>query len=122
MRILGVLFDLNGVLIDSLDLHAQAWSKGLTINDHPIEKEELRGNRYFGKYGGTELVKLLNRDISDDLAQKYPVPAPVPVSVVGVPFRNFTLYSDFEVCSVDSWVTPDQVMCPICESLAISIN
>jgi HAD superfamily hydrolase (TIGR01549 family) len=70
MRILGVLFDLNGVLVDSLDLHAQAWSKALTMNNYPIEKEELRGNRYFGKYGGVELVKLLNQDISDDIAKK----------------------------------------------------
>jgi HAD superfamily hydrolase (TIGR01549 family) len=70
MRILGVLFDLNGVLVDSLNLHAQAWSKALTMNKHPISKEELRSHSQFGKYGGVELVKLLNQDISDNLAQK----------------------------------------------------
>jgi len=46
----AVIFDIDGTLIDSVDLHARAWQDALAHFGHPVAFEDVRGQvKEFGK-------------------------------------------------------------------------
>ena len=49
----AVIFDVDGTLVDSVDLHAEAWRRAFAAFGHPIAFEEIRGQ--IGK-GGDQLM------------------------------------------------------------------
>src|SRR5581483_7373670 len=49
----GVIFDIDGTLLDSVDLHAQAWQEAFRHFEHEIPFEEIRSQ--IGK-GGDQLL------------------------------------------------------------------
>jgi beta-phosphoglucomutase-like phosphatase (HAD superfamily) len=49
----AVIFDIDGTLIDSVDLHASAWQEALLKFGHDVPFEEVR--RQIGK-GGDQLI------------------------------------------------------------------
>ena len=52
----GVIFDVDGTLVDSVDLHAAAWQNALRHFGHPLPYEKVR--RQIGK-GGDQLLPAL---------------------------------------------------------------
>lgn len=61
----GVLFDVDGTLIDSVDLHAEAWQKALARFGKDVPRDELRAQ--IGK-GGAEILRDL---LSDEEFERY---------------------------------------------------
>lgn len=53
-HIQGIIFDIDGTLVDSVDLHARAWREALAEFGHYADIEKVRAQ--IGK-GGDELVK-----------------------------------------------------------------
>jgi phosphoglycolate phosphatase-like HAD superfamily hydrolase len=56
MTINAVIFDIDGTLIDSVDLHAEAWREALRQFGHDIAYDKVR--RQIGK-GGDQLMAAL---------------------------------------------------------------
>lgn len=57
MPIEAILFDVDGTLVDSNDLHANAWVQAFADAGHVIERREIRGQ--IGKGGDTFVPSLL---------------------------------------------------------------
>jgi beta-phosphoglucomutase-like phosphatase (HAD superfamily) len=72
----AVLFDLDGVLIDSMALHADAWSEAFRLNNISINETNLRHDVYILEgYKSNSLVedlylKYFSSKIDDSLKQK----------------------------------------------------
>jgi phosphoglycolate phosphatase-like HAD superfamily hydrolase len=49
----ATIFDVDGTLVDSVDLHARAWQEALARFGHPVTFEQAR--RQIGK-GGDQLI------------------------------------------------------------------
>lgn len=49
----AVIFDIDGTLVDSVDLHAKAWQETLAYFGHPVDFQEIRSQ--IGK-GGDQLM------------------------------------------------------------------
>ena len=64
----GVLWDLDGTLIDSGDLHYEAWQAVLLDLGHPFDRLAFANS--FGKRNDTILRELLHVDGSDDQLQR----------------------------------------------------
>ena len=65
----AVIFDVDGTLVDSVDLHALAWQEALGHFGHPVGFEEIRGQ--IGK-GGDQLLPVFldeaqRKDYGEDL-------------------------------------------------------
>ena len=56
----AVLFDIDGTLIDSNELHVEAWRQVFSEAEHPVESDAIRGE--IGK-GGDNLVPALPPDL-----------------------------------------------------------
>jgi len=56
----AVLFDIDGTLVDSVDLHAQAWQEALAHFGHRVAFEEIRAQ--IGKGGDQFLPVFLSED------------------------------------------------------------
>jgi HAD superfamily hydrolase (TIGR01509 family) len=56
----ALLFDIDGTLLDSVDLHAQAWAETMAHFGHPIPVEELRAQ--IGKGGDQLMPVFLDKD------------------------------------------------------------
>src|SRR5690348_14361352 len=56
MSVKAVIFDIDGTLIDSVDLHAEAWQEALRHVGHDIPYDKIR--RQIGK-GGDQLMAAL---------------------------------------------------------------
>jgi HAD superfamily hydrolase (TIGR01549 family) len=56
----GVLFDVDGTLVDSVDAHAESWSRTLERFGHPVPIHEMR--RHIGKGSDQLLPGLLPPD------------------------------------------------------------
>src|SRR5581483_3697913 len=54
----GVIFDIDGTLLDSVDLHAEAWQEAFRHFGHEIPFEEIRSQ--IGKGGDQLLPVFLN--------------------------------------------------------------
>ena len=63
MTIQAVLFDLDGTLVDSNELHVAAWHEVFADAGHDVAEERIRGQ--IGK-GGDKLVPALLPYVSDD--------------------------------------------------------
>lgn len=67
----GVLFDIDGTLVDSVDLHAQAWQEALARFGKQVPVEEVRGQ--IGKGGDALLAVFLDEEelerFGEDLAE-----------------------------------------------------
>jgi HAD superfamily hydrolase (TIGR01549 family) len=63
-----VIFDIDGTLTDSVDIHAMAWQEALLHFGHEISYEKVR--RQIGKGGDQLLQTLLSRSEYDDHGQK----------------------------------------------------
>lgn len=61
----GVIFDIDGTLVDSVDLHARAWQEALKRFGHAVPFEEVR--RQIGK-GGDQLLPVF---LSDQELQRF---------------------------------------------------
>lgn len=61
----AVLFDIDGTLVDSVDLHARAWVEALACFGKKVPYEEVRGQ--IGKGGD----QLLPEFLSDDEMERY---------------------------------------------------
>lgn len=53
MMIQGVIFDVDGTLVDSVDLHARCWKEAFKKFDRPVDFDQVR--RLIGK-GGDQLI------------------------------------------------------------------
>jgi len=60
MRVKAVIFDMDGTLIDSVDLHARAWSEALSHFGKQVSFEEARSQ--IGKGGDQLLPHFLSED------------------------------------------------------------
>jgi len=63
----AVLFDVDGTLVDSNDLHAEAWAQAFSHFGFAIAVDRIRGQ--IGK-GGDNLIPSLLPQLSDDKAEK----------------------------------------------------
>ena len=61
-RIRAVLFDIDGTLVDSNDLHAEAWDEAFRHFNHELPIDRIRGQ--IGK-GGDNLIPSLLPDLAD---------------------------------------------------------
>jgi HAD superfamily hydrolase (TIGR01509 family) len=64
----AVIFDIDGTLIDSVDLHARAWQEILAKYGHNVPFEDIR--RQIGKGGDNLLPVFLSRRELDRLQEK----------------------------------------------------
>src|SRR6185503_7932178 len=62
-RVRAALFDVDGTLVDSNDLHAAAWAEAFRRFGHDIAEERIRFQ--IGK-GGDNLIPTLLPDLSDE--------------------------------------------------------
>ena len=60
MTVRAVLFDVDGTLIDSNDLHAEAWARAMADAGQPVPQPVIRGQ--IGKGGDNLLPALLPAD------------------------------------------------------------
>ena len=56
----AVIFDIDGTLIDSVDLHAEAWQEALRHFGHDLPFERVRSQ--IGKGGDLLMLELLPKD------------------------------------------------------------
>ncbi len=63
----AVLFDIDGTLVDTNDLHAAAWAEAFNHFGHSIGPQDVRGQ--IGK-GGDNLIPTLLPDISEEEQEK----------------------------------------------------
>jgi HAD superfamily hydrolase (TIGR01509 family) len=59
----AVIFDIDGTLIDSVDLHAQAWVEAFADHGHVLDFETVRGQ--IGKGGDQLMPVFLSREALD---------------------------------------------------------
>lgn len=63
MPITAILFDVDGTLVDSNELHADAWVEAFAAKGHDVDRDTIRGQ--IGKGGDTLVPSLIPR-ISDE--------------------------------------------------------
>jgi phosphoglycolate phosphatase-like HAD superfamily hydrolase len=56
----AVIFDVDGTLVDSVDLHAQAWQEAFGQFGHPVSFEDVRSQ--IGKGGDQLMPVFLSKD------------------------------------------------------------
>ncbi len=66
MPIKAILFDIDGTLVDSNDLHVDAWMKAFAAHGHQVDRDAVRGQ--IGK-GADMLVPALIPGASEDEAE-----------------------------------------------------
>ena len=64
----AVIFDLDGTLLDSVDLHAIAWQEALTKFGHKVSFEQVRGQ--IGKGGDKLILVFLSPEEQNDHARE----------------------------------------------------
>lgn len=91
IQLKGVLFDMDGVLFDSMPYHAEAWHKTMQNRGFLFSKEEaylhegrtgaatinIASQRQFGREVSPEEVKLIYQEKSD-IFNSYPEAKPMP--------------------------------------------
>src|SRR5688572_21608827 len=62
-RLRAILFDIDGTLVDTNDLHVEAWDRAFREHGHAFTREQIHGQ--VGK-GGDNLVPSLLPDASEE--------------------------------------------------------
>ena len=68
MEVTGVIFDIDGTLVDSVDLHAQAWQEALRHFHYGISYQEIRHE--IGKGSDKLIPDLLGPDEAERVQEK----------------------------------------------------
>ena len=66
----AIIFDMDGVIIDSNPYHKISWEHFLVKNGHPFN-DEIFDNIISGKTGSTSIRLLLGEDLSEEIAAGY---------------------------------------------------
>ena len=66
----AIIFDMDGVIIDSNPYHKISWEHFLVKNGHPFN-DEIFDNIISGKTGSTSIRLLLGYDLSEEIAAGY---------------------------------------------------
>ncbi len=64
----AVIFDIDGTLVDSVDLHARAWQEAFAKFGHPVSYEDVRSQ--IGKGGDQLLPVFLSRQEQQSFGEK----------------------------------------------------
>lgn len=64
----AVIFDIDGTLVDSVDLHAQAWQEAFAKFGHPVAYEDIRSQ--IGKGGDQLLPVFLSKQEQDRIGKE----------------------------------------------------